>query len=63
MMEAVQSKSLSLAGLLTNVNPKNLIKPDTASGACYQLLWFRDCRTSQNLTLATCQNLTLKPLR
>ncbi|AFI91630.1 Hypothetical protein W5S_3560 [Pectobacterium parmentieri] len=38
MMEAVQSKSLSLAGLLTNVNPKNLIKPDTAIGGLLSIV-------------------------
>lgn len=51
MMATVQSKGFLLAGLLTNVNPQNLIKPNVANGCLLSIVMVNGlAKLSLNLT-------------
>lgn len=50
-MDAVQNKAFPLAGLLTNVNPQNLIKPKVASGCLLSIVMVQgSAKLSLNLS-------------
>jgi hypothetical protein len=51
MMATVQNKGFPLAGLLANVNPQNLIKPNVANGCLLSIVMVNGlAKLSLNLT-------------